>query len=417
MDIRNEKNVVLFISILGSFFSSFMMSGLNIAVPEIGREFSMNAVWLNWIPVAFMITSTVLMIPFSKLADWYGYKRIYLVGIVIFTILSIITPLSNSSLIFIIMRAVHGVGGAMMVVTGIAMISCIFPVQERGKALGISLAAVYFGLSSGPFLGGLLIQYFGWRSVFFVSVPFGLAVIILIIWKLKSEWKFKTQGKFDIVGSVLYTIALVALLFGFSFLPQLIGFIVMGISIIIFVIFIWWETKTRNPVMQINLFRESRIFAFSNFANLFNYIAYGSVAFLLSLFLQYNKGLSPSNAGLIILAMPVVQTVFSPITGRLSDRIEPLVLASWGIGINGIGMVALAFATESTPLWMIVASLIVLGFGSALFVSPNTNAIMGAVSKDLYSVASATLATMRQIGALLSQMIIMLMFALVYRQC
>jgi len=310
------------------------------------------------------------------------------------------------------MRALQGIGGAMMVVTATAMIFRIFPVKERGKALGIWLAAVYLGISTGPFLGGLLIQYFSWRSVFFVSVPFGLADIILIIWKLKSEWKFKTPEKFDIAGSVLYAIALVALLFGFSSLPQLIGFIVMGISIIVFVTFIWWETKTRNPVLQINLFRKSRIFAFSNLANLFNYVAYTSVAFLLSLFLQYNKGLSPSDAGLIILAMPVVQTVFSPITGRLSDRIEPVVLASWGIGINGIGMVALALATESTPLWMIVASLIVLGFGSALFVSPNTNAIMGAVNKDLYSTASATLSTMRQIGFLLSQMIIMLMFTL-----
>jgi EmrB/QacA subfamily drug resistance transporter len=412
MNMRNEKNVVLFIAVLGSFFSSFMMSGLNIAVPEIGREFSMSAVWLNWISLAFVMTSTVLMIPFSKLADWYGYKRTYLTGTIIYVVISLILPLSHSSLMFIITRAVQGIGGAMTVVTSLAMITYVFPAQERGKAIGFSAAAVYLGLSIGPFLGGLLTQYLGWRSIFFVYVPFGLVVIILIIWKLKSEWSFKTQEKFDLTGSVLYTIVLIALIFGLSFLPKLIGFITVGLSIIVLIIFIRWETKTNNPVMQINLFRKSRIFAFSNLANLLNYTATMSVAFLLSLFLQYNKGLSPSKAGLIILVSPVVQTIFSPITGRLSDRIEPLILASCGIGINCVGMASLAFANEMTPVWAILASLIALGFGSALFVSPNTNAIMGSVSKELYSAASATLATMRTIGGVLSQAIIMLMFAL-----
>jgi len=412
MNTRDEKNVVLFIAILGSFFGSFMLSGLNIAIPEIGREFSMTAIWLNWISLAFVMISTVSMVPLSKLADWFGYKRTYLTGTVIFVVVSLVIPLSSSSLMFIIARVMQGLGGSMTVVTSVAMITYVFPTQERGKALGFSAAALYLGLSLGPFLGGLLTQFLGWRSIFFAYVPFGLLVIILIVWRLKSEWVFKAHKKFDLTGSILYTIVFVALILGLSILPKFIGSILIAISIVVLIIFIRWETKTNNPVMQINLFRKNRMFAFSNLAILLNYVATMSVAFLMSLFLQFNMGLSPSKAGLIILVNPVTQAIFSPITGRLSDRIEPVILASWGIGINCAGMVSLAFANEGTPIWAIVVNLIVLGFGSALFVAPNTNAIMGSVNKELYSAASATLATMRSIGGVLSQAIIMLMFTL-----
>jgi predicted MFS family arabinose efflux permease len=176
--------------------------------------------------------------------------------------------------------------------------------------------------------------------------------------------------------------------------------------------FIWWETQTRSPVLDISLFKNSKAFAFSNLAALINYSATYAVTFFISLYLQYLKEFSPAHAGLILVAMPAVQAIFSPLTGRLSDRIEPRLIASAGMVLNTVGLVLFIFLTKETPLKFIIGNLVLVGFGYALFVSPNTNAIMSSAPKTAYGVASAVLGTMRQVGIVLSMGIAMLMFAL-----
>ena len=292
------------------------------------------------------------------------------------------------------------------------MLTSVFPAGERGRALGINVAAVYLGLSLGPFLGGILTQYFGWRSIFMINVPLGLIIIASIFWKLKGEWAEAKGDKFDLSGSIIYGLAIVALVYGLSLLPAMLGIWVILVGILGILIFIWWETKIASPVLHIGLFRNNTVFAFSNLAALINYSATFAVAFLLSLYLQYIKGLGPQNAGLILVSMPAVQALFSPLAGRLSDRIEPRIIASVGMGLTTIGLGLLTFLEQDTAIEFIVVSLIILGFGFALFSSPNTNAIMSSVDKRYYGVASATLATMRQIGMTLSMGIAMLIFAL-----
>jgi len=413
---RNEKNIVLFVSTLCSFFSAFMLSAVTIAVPAIGTEFSMNAVWLNWVSISFLLTSTVLLVPFSKLADKYGYKKIFLIGNIVSIAFIAVTPLSQSTVPFIILRLLSGIGGAMATVTGMAMVTSAFPTNERGRAIGITLAAVYFGISVGPFLGGFLTEYWGWRSVFWAPVPFLLFAAIIMLWKMKSEWTHPYEGKFDWAGAIIYGISLTGLLYGLSLLPELIGLWIVIASIIGVLAFIWIETRTKNPVMEINLFRKSRLFAFSNLAALISYSATMSIAFLLSLYLQYNRGMSASEAGLVLVAQPLLQAIFSPFAGRFSDRMEPVYLASMGIGINAVGLVCLALTGANTPIWFIIIGTLIMGVGSALFVSPNTNAIMGTVDKSMYAAANATLSTMRQLGGMVSQAIIMVAFALIIGQ-
>ncbi|MBA7710354.1 Riboflavin transporter RibZ [subsurface metagenome] len=184
------------------------------------------------------------------------------------------------------------------------------------------------------------------------------------------------------------------------------------IGILGILIFIRWEMKVKSPVLNIELFKNNPVFTFSNLAALISYSATFAVAFLLSLYLQYTKGLNPQNAGLILLSMPAMQAIFSPLAGRLSDRIEPRIIASVGMGLTTIGLVLLIFLDQNTAIEFILVSLIILGFGFALFSSPNTNAVMSSVDKRFYGVASATLATMRQIGMMLSMGIAMLLFAL-----
>lgn len=274
------------------------------------------------------------------------------------------------------------------------------------------MASMYLGLSLGPFLGGLLTQYFGWRSIFMVCIVIGLLTIVLILWKLKGEWAGAKGEKFDIVGSVIYCLMLIAIVYGSTHLPGPLGIVLIVIGLIGMVAFIIWEMRIVNPILEITLFRENRTFAFSSLAALINYGATWSVGFLLSLYLQYIKGLSPQYAGFVLVSQPIIQALFSPLAGRMSDKIQPRFVASAGMAFTVVGLVLFVFLDKETAILQIIASLILLGFGFALFVSPNTHAVMSSVDKRSYGMAAAVVATMRQLGILGSMGIVMLFFTL-----
>lgn len=412
IDTNVSKKAVLLVATMASFLTPFMGSSVNIALPTIGKEFAMDAVLLSWVATAYLLATAVFLVPFGRIADIYGRKMVFRYGILIYTASSLLSAVATSAIMLISFRILQGLGAAMIFSTGIAMLTSVFPAGERGRALGINVAAVYLGLSLGPFLGGILTQYFGWRSIFMINVPLGLIIIASIFWKLKGEWAEAKGDKFDLSGSIIYGLAIVALVYGLSLLPAMLGIWVILVGILGILIFIWWETKIASPVLYTGLFRNNTVFAFSNLAALINYSATFAVAFLLSLYLQYIKGFGPQNAGLILVSMPAVQALFSPLAGRLSDRIEPRIIASVGMGLTTIGLGLLTFLEQDTAIEFILVSLIILGFGFALFSSPNTNAVMSSVNKRYYGVASATLATMRQIGMTLSMGIAMLIFAL-----
>jgi EmrB/QacA subfamily drug resistance transporter len=409
---NQSRKVVLLISVMASFLTPFMGSSVNIAIPSIGKEFAIHAVLLGWIATAYLLAAAVFLVPFGRIADIYGRKRIFTYGISIYTISSLLCAMSSSVVMLISCRVLQGIGGAMIFGTAVAILTSVFPVGERGKALGINVAATYAGLSLGPFLGGLLTQYFGWRSIFIANVPLGLITIAFVCWKLKGEWADARGEKFDLSGSIIYGVAIVAMVYGLSLLPALPGILVILIGISGFLIFIWWEAKLTSPIVHMDLLRKNTTFAFSNLAALINYSATFAVTFLLSLYLQYAKGFSPQNAGFILVSAPAVQALFSPAAGRLSDKIEPRILASIGMGLTAIGLILLTFLDKNTAIEFVLISLIILGFGFALFSSPNTNAVMSSVNRRAYGVASATLATMRQIGMTLSMGIAMLLFAI-----
>jgi len=397
---------------MASFLFPFMASAVNIALPSIGRELSLDAVTLGWVSTVYLLASATFLVPFGRIADLHGRKRIFTYGIVIYTISSFLSGIAGSAAMLISFRVLQGIGGAMLAGTGVAIITSVFSADERGKALGINVAATYAGLSLGPVLGGVLTQHFGWRSVFFINVPAGLAVIAITLWKLKGEWAGAKGEKFDLVGSAIYSLTLVTLVYGFILLPAMSGVWLIVAGVVGLSAFTRWEMKARSPVLDINLFRNNRAFTFSNLAALINYSATFAVSFLISLYLQYVKGFEPQSAGFVLVAMPAMQAIFSPLAGRLSDRIEPRVIASAGMALTTVGLVLFTLLNGKTPLEFIIGALILMGFGFALFSSPNTNAVMSSAPKKAYGVASATLATMRQIGMVFSMGVAMLMFAL-----
>jgi len=412
MNDHAPKRAALTIATLASFVTPFMASSVTVALPTIGQEFSMKAVALGWVATSYILATAVSLLPFGKVADIHGRKRIFLWGTVLYTVSSLLSAAAPSAALLIAFRACQGVSAAMIFGTSTAIVTSVYPPGERGRALGIVTAATYIGLSLGPTLGGLLTQSLGWRSIFLVTAPPMLLVAALTVWRLEGEWAEGRGERFDAPGALLYGASLAAVMYGFSVLPAARGVWLVGGGALGIVSFVLRESRAPGPLLHLELFRGNRAFAFSNLAALVNYSASAAVGFLMSLYLQYLKALTPKEAGLVLVAQPAMMAIFSPFAGRLSDRVESRIVASTGMAILAVSLVFFTFLEAGTPLVAIVANLMFLGFGFALFSSPNTNAVMSSVEPRHYGVASAMLATMRMVGQMLSMGIAMLMFAL-----
>ena len=406
------KQAALLIAVLASFLTPFMVSSVNVALPAMGRELGMNAVLLSWVPTSYLLAAAMFLVPFGRIADIYGRKRIFSAGIIVYTIASGLIALTSTSAALLTLRVVQGFGSAMIFGTGIAIVTSVFPPAERGRVLGINVSAVYVGLALGPFIGGFLTQQFGWRSIFLANVPAGLATIYFVARRLKGEWAEAKGERFDLGGALLYAVSLVVVMYGLTLLPDRSGVLLVLFGLFWIGAFIFWELKAASPLLDMRLFTSNVTFSMSNIAALINYSATFAVTFLISLYLQYIKGFTPREAGLVLIAQPIVMASFSPLAGRLSDKIEPRVVASIGMGFTALGLALFALLDGQSSLEFIIMNLLVIGFGFALFSSPNTNAVMGSIDRRHYGVGSAMLGTMRLTGQMLSMGLVMVIFAL-----
>ncbi|MEN8226516.1 MAG: MFS transporter [Bacteroidota bacterium] len=397
-----SRRLILVLIIITSFINPFLGAAINIALPTISQEFSMGAVGMSWVAMAFLLSSAVFLVPLGKLADIKGRKLVFLLGNILIVGSSILCALSWSGSMLIGLRALQGIGSAMVFGTGVAIITSVFPPRERGKAIGITVTSVYIGLSLAPFLGGILTQYMGWRSIFYVTIPFEI-LVVWITWRyIKEEWADAKGEKFDLPGSILYLLSMSAFMFGFSRMPEISAIVLTSAGLLGLIGFTIMEMKVRFPVFNIKLFSSNRLFAFSNLAALINYATTYAITFLLSLYLQYVQGLSPRDAGMILITQPVTMAIIASISGRLSDRYDPRILASTGMGIIVGGLVMLTLLTEQSTISYMILILVIVGFGFGMFSSPNTNAIMGSVDKKYLGIASATVGTMRLTGQMMS---------------
>jgi len=290
----------------------------------------------------------------------------------------------------------------MLASTSLAILSSAYGQGERGKALGINAASLYSGLSLGPFVGGLVTQSIGWRGVFLINIPLGILLLIAAVARLPSQEPSSPLSRFDWKGLAAYGVFLVGVMYGMTALPAAMGYAAISVGAVGFYALIRIEGRNPHPLVDIDLFRSNLAFALSNLAALLNYAATFAAGFLLSLYLQIVSGLSPGTAGIVLVAMPAVQAVLSPMAGRLSDRIEPRILASAGMGVTVFALVTLTQLGLETPLYHIVGGLALMGFGVGIFSSPNTNAVMTSLPPHKYGLGAATLSTTRQVGMVTS---------------
>jgi EmrB/QacA subfamily drug resistance transporter len=409
---NTSKKTVLFVATFAAFLTPFLGSAVNLALPSIGKDLNASAIGLGWVISSFILSSAIFLLPFGRLADIIGRKKVFSTGILLFTISTFLIIFTKSITTLIILRIFQGLASAMIFGTSLAIITSVFQPGERGKAMGINITAVYLGLSLGPVIGGILTQYFGWRSIFAFLVPFGIVSLILINRKIKTEWAESAGEKFDWKGSVIYGIALASFMYGFSKLPSLQGWIFGAFGVIMAGAFLLFEKTLNNPVFDIRLILQNRVFAFSGMAALINYSATSATGFFISLYLQYLKGFDARTAGLIMISQPIAMTLLSPIAGRLSDKKNPGVIASFGMGLTATGLILLCFLRVTTPTYLIVLLLIMMGIGFGLFSSPNSNAIMSSVEKRHLGVASGVVGTMRMVGQMMSMGIAMMLISL-----
>ena len=407
---RRIETVVLVTTAVTSFMTAFGTNATNLAIPAIGTEFGSNALALSWIVSSYVLASAATLTSFGRLADITGRKGIHLIGVCAFAVTSLACAIAPSVEWLIAARVMQGIGAAMMFSTASALVSSVFAPAIRGRALGLTTAATYTGLSAGPVLGGFLCQNFGWRSVFVLNVPVCAAAAFLMLVYMKGEWTGSPGERFDAGGSALYIVGIAAALYGLSSLSTLASaryLLLAGVALLVG--FVLYEQKQGNPLVRIDLYSHNLHFSLSNLAAMINYSATSALTFVLSLHLQVVMGITSQVSGLIMLAQPLVMALFSPYAGSLSDKMEPRIVASAGMALTAAGLFLLSLLLKQASVWLIVADLALIGLGFALFSSPNVNSIMGSVPKRFYGLASSSVATMRVIGQGVSMAIVTLL--------
>jgi EmrB/QacA subfamily drug resistance transporter len=407
-----NKNIVLVISTLSAFILPLLLSGVNVALPTMARELNMEALVMSWVTTSYFLATVVIQVPCGRLADIVGRKKLYIIGLVVSTLASFFGGFANSVPVLIIARVLQGLGSGVTFNNSVAILTSVFQREERARALGISQAGTYFGLSLGPFIGGILTERLGWHSIFLLSGGLGIILFILAYVGLKGEWNEAKGERYDTVGALAYGISIALFMYGFSTLPDTISLIIFAVGLAGLGFFTWWELRQPKPIFDLALFRRNKVFIFSNFAALITYISTYAVTYLLSLYLQYIKGYTAESAGLVLITSSVFMTVFTLSTGFISKRTPPRILATLGMAVNCVALAMLIFLNTATPVWYAIVALGIYGIGIGLFVSPNTNVVMSAVTNRELGVASGILGTMRTAGMVLSMGITMILFSL-----
>jgi len=406
------RRVALIVVCLGSFLNPLILSSVLVAIPSIADDLKADAVLVSWIPTSFLLTSVILMLPFGKLSDMYGRKKIYISGIVTLTIASLLASFSPNIYWLLACRVLQGVGAAQTMGSGMAIITGVFPKESRGAPLGYAATAVYIGLTSGPLLGGFFTDHFGWRSVFLFHLPVAISVAVMTLWKLKGDWKSEIRPKFDIIGALTFAIWAILVLLGLSFMPSWQGVFTLLVSLVFGAFFIYHQSHTEHPLVRVGALRANRVFSFSLISAFLLYSATFPITFLLSLYLQYIKGVSPSLAGQYLIVQALIMALVAPLAGRLSDIYEPRLLTTFGCACVAVGFALLMRIGFDTPIYYVPLSQALFGLGFGFFTTPNNHAALGSLTNAGLGIASAILNLSRTLGNMIGMGVVMMIIAI-----
>ena len=408
---RTARILVLLSVCLGAFLTAATLSATLVAVPAIVDDLQADAILAAWIPASFILANLIALLPSGRLSDLYGRKRMYLRGLTVFIVASLFAGLAPSIEVLLLSRGLQGLGAAMLFGPCLALVSSVFRNHGRGAALGWVISLVYFGLTLGPLLGGWIVDTFDWRYVFLSLIPPGIAALILSLVFMKGEWYGADAERLDWVGAALFAIGIGFLFVGITHLPELEALLLVVIGLAVFALLSRQMQASPNPLVRIGQVIKNRVFTHSMLSAVFLYGGNFSTIFILGLYLQYNRGLSATEAGQIIMLQTLVMAVISPISGRISDRYRPRILATWGCATVAVGIALLHGLDQSQSLFGIGCGLIVVGIGFGLFSTPNNNMALGSVAEAKLGIVSAMLNMARLLGQMLGTTAVTLLIA------
>ena len=375
---------------------------VTISFPALTRVFDTSISVVIWLALAYQLTVVGIMLTMGRIADILGTKKVYLAGALVFTLGLTLCALAQDVFQLIGFRVLQGIGGAMTTALGSAIIAASFPQSERGKALGLLEAAVGVGLMSGPAVGGLLLDTLGWRAIFYLRIPMGLASIFMALLALKEQPRIRPRESIDPWGSATLFLGLTSLILvinqgqGLGWTSPLV--LILGVvSLTTLSLFFTIERRVERPIVDLGLFR-NRTFAVTNFLLLLSSMAAVSIPFLLPFYLIEAVGVSASRSGLIIVILPMMLFLLSPLSGALSDRIGVRLLSTLGLGLQSLGLFLLGTLGVGSSMLCIGLFLGIVGLGGGLFSTPNVSALIGAAPRERLSSVSALMPTVRNIG-------------------
>ncbi len=389
----------------GAFMAPLDSSVVNTVLPIVAREFRADVLLIEWVVLAYLLSLSALLLIGGRLGDLFGDKRLYVGGFALFTGSSMLCGLAAGVGTLIAARVLQAIGGAMLIAIGPAILTRAFPASQRGQALGIQASVVYIGLTVGPGLGGAIASTLGWRWVFFINLPIGVAAIVVSLAVLQGGQTHTPARRFDFPGAASFTVALLAFTLalsrgtarGWTSLTVLAS---AGVSAGAAISFLTIELRSPSPFFDLRLFRH-RLFAASTVSALLNYMAANTAAFLTPFFLIQATEMSPSHAGSLLMAMPLIMAMVAPMSGWLSDRIGSRIPTASGMVCLAIGLWFLGRLGLGVSDQQIILRLGLVGLGIGLFTSPNNSAIMGAVPRTHQGLASGIVGTARTLGMLL----------------
>jgi EmrB/QacA subfamily drug resistance transporter len=400
------KWVALSVTTLGLLMFAIDSTIVTLAIPQMMARLQTDLVTMIWVIMGYMLVSTVCLMTFGRIADMLGRVRMYNLGFIVFTIGSVLCGFAPTGTALILFRLIQGAGGAMLAVNSMAIVTEAFPRAELGRAMGLNGITFAVGAIAGPILGGIILTFASWRWVFFINVPVGIAGTIWAYLKLREIGHQNGQERFDPVGAVTFSLALISILFGltegislgFTSAPILSAF-AGCVALVAF--FIWWEKRHPSPVLDFRLFA-NRVYNFSVAAAMLQSLAMFAVNFVMVFYMQAIRGYDPLKAALLLIPMPLASSIVGPWSGALSDRVGARVPASIGLTVQVLGLLWLTTIGLSSAYWQIAVGLAIVGLGGGMFVSPNSSAAMSSAPQDRLGIASATLATLRNCGMVTS---------------
>ncbi len=391
---------------VGVLMATLDSSIVNVSLPAIARSFGVPLGGpIEWVVIAYLVAVAALLLTVGRTADIVGRKVVWATGLGVFTVSSALCGAAPSLGWLVVFRALQGLGSAGTMAVSPAMLVAAFPREQRGRALGLNAVIVGLGVSLGPPLGGVLTQHLGWRWIFYVNVPLGVAGVVASMSLLPSE-RASARERVDLVGAVLLAVGLGALTAGLSFgselgwgSPALLGCAAVAVSgLAALVVHV---RRTAQPLVDPALFRH-RVFASASASLLLGYAGTFAIAVLMPFYLEQLRGLPPEETGLLLSPLPLTIALVSPFTGALADRAGTRLLAAGGMFVAACGLVWLARLDDASPLPRVVANLLLIGAGQAAFQPPNNSALMGAAPPERQGVAAGLLATGRVLGMSLS---------------